>query len=87
MVYVIKIRTIIISPQSSPADIEMIPVPDNLLNEFQLMFKAATDASFVCKKIREKIGGDLGVMTKLDESPVTCTFVFYITTLITCFLI
>lgn len=49
----------------------MIDIPDVLIKEFQVMFKAATEASFVCKKYRERIGRDLGIMTKSDESPVT----------------
>jgi hypothetical protein len=45
-------------------------VPNDLRAEFEVMFKAATDASFVCKTLRQRLG-DLNVMTKSDESPVT----------------
>ena len=48
----------------------MIQVPDDLRKEFEVMFKAATDASFVCKILRQRLG-DLNVMTKSDDSPVT----------------
>lgn len=49
----------------------MISIPDYLKKEFEVMFRATSEASSICKKYREKIGNDLGVMTKTDESPVT----------------
>ena len=51
----------------------MITIPENLKKEFEVMFKAATDASFVCKTLRQRLG-DLNVMTKSDDSPVTRKF-------------
>ena len=45
-------------------------VPDDLKEEFRAMFQAATDASFICKKLGDRISS-LNVMTKSDDSPVT----------------
>ena len=45
-------------------------VPNNLKKEFQVLFQAATEASFICKKLSEQIS-NLNVMKKSDESPVT----------------
>ena len=45
-------------------------ITDNLKKELEIMFKAATEASFVCEKLRHS-PQELSVMTKSDESPVT----------------
>lgn len=51
--------------------IVMIPVPERFQREFHVMFKAATEAGLVCRKLSEKLK-EMGVMTKSDHSPVTC---------------
>lgn len=45
-------------------------VPPDLIREFEVMFKAATEASLICKYLRQNLG-DLNVMKKSDKSPVT----------------
>ena len=48
----------------------MIPIPERFRKEFNVMFKATTEAGLVCRKLSEKLN-EMGVMTKSDASPVT----------------
>lgn len=57
-------------PNLSNHPVNMSFVPDALKKEFQVMFQAATEAAFICKKLSEKLSS-LNVMSKSDESPVT----------------
>lgn len=45
-------------------------ITEDLKKELEIMFKAATEASFICEKLRNN-PQELSVMTKSDESPVT----------------
>lgn len=58
------------SPPNLSNPVTMSFVPDALKKEFHVMFQAATEAAFICKKLSEKLSS-LNVMSKSDESPVT----------------
>lgn len=45
-------------------------IAEDLKKELEIMFEAATEASFICEKLRNGLQ-ELAVMTKSDESPVT----------------
>lgn len=46
-------------------------VPEQFQREFNIMFKAATEAGLLCRQLRERLD-ELSIMEKSDHSPVTC---------------